>query len=134
MSIDPAGPVCYCGARGCIETYISGGGLERRWERETGAPRKLIEIEEDYYAGNEQAVAFMQQFFADFGRSMANLINVLDPDIVVLGGGVSKFEALYTEGVREVERCVFSDSLETPIVQHAIADSAGVIGAALIGT
>ena len=133
MSIDPAGPACYCGAQGCVETYISGGGLERRWERDTGAKRKLVEIEKDYYAGDERAVTFMKVFFADFGRCMANLINILDPDIVVLGGGVSKFKAIYTEGVREVEKCIFSDSLETPIVQHEIGDSAGVIGAALIG-
>jgi fructokinase len=64
---------------------------------------------------------------------MANLINILDPDIVVLGGGVSNIPELYTEGVAEVRRCIFSDSLETPIVKHAIGDSAGVIGAALIG-
>jgi len=133
MSIDPNGPVCYCKTHGCVETYISGGGLERRWEREQGAKRKLIEIENDYYAGEATATAFMQQFFKDFGRCMANLINILDPDIVVLGGGVSKFEAIYTEGVKEVERCVFSDSLDTPIVKHEVGDSAGVIGAALIG-
>jgi len=75
----------------------------------------------------------MQAFFRNFGRAMANLIDVLDPDIVVLGGGVSKFDAIYSEGVKEVARFVFSDSLETPIVKHQLGDSAGVIGAALIG-
>jgi fructokinase len=75
----------------------------------------------------------MDQFFARFGRAMANLIAVLDPDIVVLGGGVSNIDELYKKGVEQVARCVFSDSLETPIVKHAIGDSAGVIGAALIG-
>jgi len=75
----------------------------------------------------------MQEFFGNFGRSMANPTDVLDPDIVVLGGGVSNFVALYSEGVTEVARCVFSDSLETPIVKHHLGDSAGVIGAALIG-
>ena len=66
-------------------------------------------------------------------RAMANLVDVLDPDIVVLGGGVSNFDALYQQGVAEVAKCVFSDSLETPIVKHQLGDSAGVIGAALIG-
>ena len=75
----------------------------------------------------------MQTFFRNFGRALANLINILDPDVVVLGGGVSNIDELYTEGVREVQRQVFSDSLETPIVKHRIGDSAGVIGAALIG-
>jgi fructokinase len=75
----------------------------------------------------------MKIFFRHFGRSLANLIDVLDPDVVVLGGGVSNFDALYTEGVAEVARYVFSDRLETPIVKHQLGDSAGVIGAALIG-
>jgi fructokinase len=75
----------------------------------------------------------MTTFFHNFGRSLANLIDVLDPDLVVLGGGVSNFDALYTEGVAEVAKCVFSDYLDTPIVKHRIGDSAGVIGAALIG-
>jgi fructokinase len=75
----------------------------------------------------------MKTFFRNFGRAMANLIDVLDPDLVVLGGGVSKFDALYTEGVAEVSRYVFNDRLETPIVKHQLGDSAGVIGAALIG-
>jgi fructokinase len=75
----------------------------------------------------------MTTFLRDFGRAMANLIDVLDPDVVVLGGGVSNFDALYTEGVAEVARHVFSDRLETPIVRNMLGDSAGVIGAALIG-
>ena len=133
MSIDPNGPICYCGTPGCVETYISGGGLENRYEEAYGVRRSLPEIEIDYRAGEEKAVAFMQIFFTHFGRAMANLINILDPDIVVLGGGVSKMDEIYSEGVKEVARQVFSDSLETPIVKHQIGDSAGVIGAALIG-
>jgi fructokinase len=76
---------------------------------------------------------FMKVFFRNFGRAMANLIDVLDPDLVVVGGGVSNFDAIYTEGVSEVARQVFSDCLDTPIVKHRLGDSAGVIGAALIG-
>jgi fructokinase len=75
----------------------------------------------------------MDEFFAHFGQALANLIGVLDPDIVVLGGGLSNVDELYTRGVAEVAKRVFSDSLETPIVKHALGDSAGVIGAALIG-
>lgn len=133
MSIDPQGPMCYCGTRGCVETFISGGGLEKRYKEKYGQRRSLKDVEKDYYKGDQRAVEFMQTFFRHFGRCMANLINVLDPDIVVLGGGVSNFEAIYTEGVKQVENCVFSDSLETPIVKHQLGDSAGVIGAALIG-
>jgi len=133
MSINPDGPVCYCGQRGCVETYISGGGLEARYAGRYGTKRSFTEIAADYYRREPNAVEFTKVFFRNFGRSMANLIDVLDPDVVVLGGGVSKFDALYTEGVAEVARCVFSDCLETPIVKHQIGDSAGAIGAALIG-
>jgi fructokinase len=133
MSIDPNGPECYCGQRGCVETYISGGGLQNRYAEQFGVNKSFREIEKDFYAGETQAVAFMKIFFRNFGRALANLIDVLDPDVIVLGGGVSKFDALYTEGVAEVAKFVFNDSLETPIVKHQLGDSAGVIGAALIG-
>jgi fructokinase len=133
MSIAPDGPLCYCGQRGCVETFISGGGLEARYAERFGAKRSFKEIVQDYYAGEPKAVEFMKVFFRNFGRSLANLIDVLDPDVIVLGGGVSKFDALYTEGVAEVAKYVFSDRLETPIVKHQLGDSAGVIGAALIG-
>lgn len=133
MSIQPDGPLCYCGKRGCVETFISGGGAEARYAEQFGARKAFREIEKEYYAGEALAVEFMKVFFRHFGRSLANLIDVLDPDVVVLGGGVSNFEALYTEGVAEVAKFVFSDSLETPIVKHQLGDSAGVIGAALVG-
>jgi fructokinase len=133
MSIDPKGPKCYCGQLGCVETFISGGGLEARYAEQFGEKRSFKEIVRDYHAGDAKTVAFMKIFFRNFGRSLANLIDVLDPDVVVLGGGVSNFDALYTEGVAEVAKYVFSDCLETPIVKHQLGDSAGVIGAALIG-
>ena len=133
MSLAPDGPLCYCGQHGCVETFISGGGLEARYAEQFGKKRSFKEIVKDYHASEPKAVAFMQVFFRNFGRSLANLIDVLDPDVVVLGGGVSNFDALYTDGVAEVAKQVFSDSLETPIVKHQLGDFAGVIGAALIG-
>jgi fructokinase len=133
MSITPDGPLCYCGQRGCVETLISGAGLEARYLEQFGVKKPLREIEKEFYAGEANAVAFMKIFFGNFGRAVANLIDILDPDVIVLGGGVSKCDALYTDGVAEVARYVFNDSLETPIVKHQIGDSAGVIGAALVG-
>ncbi len=132
-SIAPDGPHCYCGQRGCVETYISGGGAEARYAELFGVKKSFSEIVRDFCKGDAKAVEFMKIFFRNFGRAMANLIAVLDPDVVVLGGGVSNFDALYTEGVAEVQKLVFSDSLETPIVKNQLGDSAGVIGAALIG-
>ncbi len=132
-SIDPQGTHCYCGKRGCVETYISGGGTEARYAEKFGAKKTFREIEKDFFAGEPKAVEFMQTFFRNFGRALANVIDILDPDVVVLGGGVSNFNALYKEGIAQVAHFVFSDSLETPIVKHQLGDSAGVIGAALIG-
>ena len=127
------GPLCYCGQRGCVETYISGGGAEARYAEKYGEKKSFAEIEAAYRAGEPRAAEFMKFFFRKFGRSLANLIDILDPDIVVIGGGVSKLKSLYTEGVAEVAKQVFSDSLETPIVENKLGDSAGVIGAALVG-
>ena len=133
MSIDPNGPLCYCGQKGCIETFISGGGLEKRYAEKYGVKKPLKEVEAAYFAGEPQAVEFMNWFFDRFGRSIANLIDILDPDIIVLGGGVSNFKAVYTEGVAQARKYVFTDELETPIVKHQLGDSAGVFGAALVG-
>jgi fructokinase len=132
-SIDPSGPNCYCGQRGCVETYISGGGAEARYAERYHVAKSFVEIESAYRSGDAQAMEFMKVFFRQFGRALANVIDILDPDVVVLGGGVSNFSALYREGVAEVAKQVFSDSLETPIVKNELGDSAGVIGAALVG-
>jgi fructokinase len=131
--IAPDGPLCYCGKRGCVETYISGGGAEARYAETFGVKKNFNQIANDFCDGEPKAVEFMGGFFGNFGRALANVIDVVDPDIVVLGGGVSNFNALYSEGVAEVAKFVFNDSLETPIVKHQLGDSAGVIGAALIG-
>jgi len=132
-SIDSRGPACWCGSRGCIETLISGGGLQRLYEEYFGERLTFEVITEKFRKGQEGEVSFMQTFFENFGRAMANLINILDPDIVVLGGGLSNIDELYTEGVKQVERFIFSGGLMTPIVKNKLGDSAGVIGAALIG-
>lgn len=133
MGIDPHGPPCYCGHRGCTETFISGGGLENRYAEKFGVKKSLKEIEKDFFGGEPPAVEFMQSFFDRFGRALANLIDILDPDVVVLGGGVSNFSAVYTEGVAQVKKYVFTDQFETPIVKNQLGDSAGVFGAALVG-
>lgn len=133
MSIDPRGPECYCGSRGCVETFISGSGLERRHADATGERPAASEIVARWRAGDAACAATMSAFFAHFGRAMANLIDVLDPDVVVLGGGLSNVDELYTRGVEETAARVFSDSLETPILRNTLGDSAGVIGAAMAG-
>lgn len=132
-TLDPNGQKCWCGSVGCVETAISGGGLERLYTQTHGVEVEFSEIMQRFRHNRHPEVEFVQAFFENFGRALGNLINILDPDIVVLGGGLSNIEELYTEGVAAVERWVFSDYFATPIVRNRLGDSAGVIGAALIG-
>jgi fructokinase len=123
--------LCYCGKHGCLELFASGPAVEADYARVTGQTRALSEIAARR-ASDPQAQAVMDRFLDAFGRGLANLIDVLDPSAVVLGGGVSKLDALYSEGRARVERYVFNDELLTPLLRHELGDSAGVIGAALL--
>ena len=127
------GPYCYCGKRGCIETLISGGGLENRFLEKFNAPLNVKQIFELAKKSDNYATKFVEEFYENFGIALSNLISILDPDVVVLGGGLSNIEELYTIGREQVRKYIFSDELETPIVKNMYGDSAGVIGAALIG-
>jgi fructokinase len=122
---------CYCGQRGCLEAYASGPAVEEHYARLTGARRTLAEIGARRES-DPAARAAIDVLLDAFARGLANVIDVLDPSAVVLGGGVSNLDLLYTEGVERVARSVFNDELETPILKHAIGDSAGVLGAALL--
>ena len=126
------GAPCYCGANGCVESFISGGGLEKRIQDKTGNTITAIDFFKTSLK-DESLKKIKQDFYAHFGQALANLINILDPDIVVLGGGLSNEESLYKEGVDEVYARIFNDIPTTPIVKNMLGDSAGVIGAALIG-
>ena len=132
MVIDPQGSLCYCGASGCVESFISGGGLEKRIKNTTGNSISAM----DFFRiplKDESLKKIKQDFYVRFGQALANLINILDPDIVVLGGGLSNEGSLYKEGIEEVYKRIFNDVPTTPIVKNILGDSAGVIGAALIG-
>ncbi|MFO0554743.1 MAG: ROK family protein [Polyangiaceae bacterium] len=122
---------CYCGKVGCLETFASGPALERRYRELTGRSRSLAEI--DAAADNDEAAALVMSELVDaFGRGLANVIDVLDPSGVVLGGGLSNLERLYSEGRARVAKYLFNDELLTPIVKNALGDSSGVLGAALV--
>ncbi len=131
-SIDPAGPDCYCGQRGCVETYLSGPALEARYRDSGGGAASVAEIAAAARAGDAIAARVMRDFLDYFGRALANLINILDPDAIVLGGGLSNIDELYGAGRDAVAGYVFNDELATPILHNQLGDSAGVIGAALL--
>lgn len=124
-------PACSCGKMGCLELYASGGGAEREYERRSGTFRKLAEVVQRR-ASDEHAAVVVDELFEAFGRGLANVIDILDPSAVVLGGGVSNLPELYSEGRERVMKYVFNDELLTPILKHELGDSAGVLGAALL--
>ncbi|MEX0656556.1 MAG: ROK family protein [Nitrosopumilaceae archaeon] len=128
--IRPQGNKCYCGKSGCIETYISGPALERRWKELTGKSQHLPTIIENL--SDTKAKEWKKEFLENFAIGLANVINILDPDVVVLGGGLSNIPFLYDEGKGLVYKNVFSDLVDTPILKNKLGDSAGVIGASLL--
>ena len=133
VSIDPEGAPCFCGKKGCIETKISGGGVEKAYERKFGAHLSMNAIVAGFRKGDPECADIFKTFLDDFGRSLGGLISILDPDAVVLGGGLSNIDELYTMGVENVRRYAFHQNLKTPILRNSLGDSAGVIGASWIG-
>ena len=133
ISIDPNGPKCYCGSNGCVETLISGPGVEQEYIRRHGRHVRMRDIVEGHRAGQTDMTELFLEFLDHFGRALGGVISILDPDIVVLGGGLSNIDELYTLGVENVVRYVFHKKITTPIVKNELGDSAGVFGAAWIG-
>ena len=124
------GNICYCGNKGCVETYISGPALEKKLSTLTTLEQSLPQIIQS--TQNPNFTNWKKSFLDDFGLSLANLIDILDPDIIVLGGGVSNIDFLYDEGKNSVYEKVFSDVVDTPIVKNELGDSAGVFGACML--
>jgi fructokinase len=124
------GPLCWCGRRGCLETYVSGTGLARDHQAAGGAALSAEEIIEAAHAGEPWAADSLDHYVDRLGRGLAVIAGILDPDVIVLGGGLSNVEALYDRLPGAVATHVFSDVFETPIRPAAHGDSSGVRGAA----
>jgi len=123
-------PECYCGRPGCIETYLSGPGMVKLHATVTGASLSPPEIVAAAAAGDASAERTLQLYEDRLARSLAGVINVVDPDVIVLGGGMSNIERLYASVPRLWARYVFSDSIVTRLERHRHGDSSGVRGAA----
>ncbi len=123
-------PECYCGRPGCIETYLSGPGMAKLHAAATGAGLSPPEIVAAAAAGDAGAERTLQLYEDRLARSLAGVINVVDPDVIVLGGGMSNIERLYASVPRLWTRYVFSDSIATRLARHRHGDSSGVRGAA----
>jgi len=125
------GNKCYCGNLGCVETYISGPALEKRWTALTGKTEALSSIIQNI-DNTKSGLQWKKEFLENFAIGLANVIDILDPDVIVLGGGVSNIPFLYDEGRDYVYDKVFNDFVETPILKNQLGDSAGVFGASLL--
>ena len=121
---------CYCGNSGCVETYISGPSLEQNWSQLSGLNQSLPEILQNF--DNQHFQNWKKSFIDNFALSLSNVIDILDPDMIILGGGLSNIDFLYDEAKNAVYDKVFSDTVDTPIVKNLLGDSAGVFGACLL--
>ncbi|THF62019.1 ROK family protein [Pseudothauera rhizosphaerae] len=123
-------PACYCGRRGCVETYLSGPGLTADHVRHGGAALDAAAIAQGASAGDRACEATLQRYEARLARALAGVINLLDPDVIVLGGGLSRLDRLYRNVPRLWLAHVFSDRVDTRLLPARHGDSSGVRGAA----
>jgi fructokinase len=124
------GPACYCGRSGCIETFLSGPALARDYGAASGEVVDAVEIARRADSGEERAIASLSRYEDRFARALGSIINVIDPDVIVVGGGLSNIERLYTSVPKLWAPYVFSDAVATRLVRAAHGDSSGVRGAA----
>lgn len=123
-------PPCYCGRHGCIETFLSGPGLSADHHRVSGQMLTPEDIVAGVGAGQAECEASLQRYEARLARALAGVINILDPDVVVLGGGLSNLDRLYANVPRSWGAHIFSDTVATRLVRHHHGDASGARGAA----
>jgi fructokinase len=124
------GPPCYCGRHGCIETYLSGPGMEHDHRAQMGEARTTREIVEAASRGDTASIATIERYHGRLGRGLASVVNLLDPDVIVLGGGMSNLPGLEQAAADAMRPYVFSDVVDTVIRRNVHGDSSGVRGAA----
>ena len=131
--LDESGGACYCGKSGCVEKVISGPALENYYWKETGNRKPLKDIvalaESKVDPVAQKTMIRLVDFF---GKGLSVVVNILDPDVVVIGGGVGNIDLLYDRGVDSLRKNVFNNRLDTPVVRPLLGDSAGVFGAAFL--
>ncbi len=124
------GPLCYCGKRGCQETWISGTGFKADYRRVTGEELSTHDVIAAAKTGEPKAVAALERYTDRLARALSVVMNVLDPDVIVLGGGMSNVQSLYEDVPAAWKKYVFSDTVHTKLVPPRYGDSSGVRGAA----
>ncbi|MFB2872096.1 ROK family protein [Aeromonas jandaei] len=129
--LSPDGPECYCGKHGCVETLISGPALEAWYEAKAKRRLSLAQIVAAT-AHDHVARLTIDRLHLLFGQALANVVNILDPDVIVIGGGVGNVQSLYSVGRQTILPFLFNPRFSAPIIAPALGDSAGVFGAALL--
>jgi predicted NBD/HSP70 family sugar kinase len=131
--LDATGDSCYCGKTGCVEQVLSGPALQRFYESLSGEKKTMKEIYEAYKAGSDpHATKTIERLIHFFGMALSVVINIIDPDAIVIGGGVGNIDLIYTEGPKSIVKHIFNNKVETPILKPKLGDSAGVFGAAYL--
>jgi predicted NBD/HSP70 family sugar kinase len=130
--LDESGGPCYCGKSGCVETVISGPGTESFYEKISGKKLSLKEIMAAHNTGDKHAIETIDRLCYFFGKAVSVITNLLDPDVIVVGGGVGNIDALYTKGIASLKKHIFNNRLDVPILKPSLGDSAGVFGAAAL--
>ncbi|MES1197665.1 MAG: ROK family protein [Chitinophagaceae bacterium] len=131
--LDESGGPCYCGKTGCVETVISGPALQKFYTGITGNNLTLKEIVQRHKQQvDEAATKTIQRLCHYFGKAVSVVTNLLDPDVIVVGGGVGNIDEVYTDGLRSLNEFIFNNRVDTPILKPSLGDSAGVFGAAAL--
>jgi fructokinase len=131
--LDDSGGPCYCGKTGCVEKVLSGPGLQEYYKSIAGAPLSLKEIVALHAKGSDaHAIKTIQRLCHFFGKAVSVIINSLDPDVIVVGGGVGNIDVIYTDGVAAIKKFIFNNRVDVPVLKPSLGDSAGVFGAAAL--
>jgi len=125
------GEMCYCGKKGCVESIISGRALQKYYTSLSGKKLPFKEIYKNIET-DSNAKKTLKRMITYFGKGLSNVVNIIDPDIIVLGGGLSNTNELYDQGYEELKKYVFNPTFKTKIIKPKLGDSAGVYGAALL--
>jgi fructokinase len=131
--LDESGGICYCGKVGCVEKVLAGPSLQRYYSSITNQMLTLKEIAQRHQQGFDKAATdTMHRLHYFFGKAISNVINILDPDVIVVGGGVGNIDSVYTEGLVSLKEFIFNNRLDVQILKPQLGDSAGVFGAAAL--
>ena len=125
------GEMCYCGKKGCVESIISGRALQKYYTSLSGKKLPFKDIYKNIET-DLNAKKTLKRMITYFGKGLSNVVNIIDPDIIVLGGGLSNTNELYDQGYQELKKYVFNPTFKTKIIKPKLGDSAGVYGAALL--